>query len=608
MSEKAFRRVYDGFRNLAGGVDSGLSPELISPDQCAWAINVTMRGGKPRTRPSFVRRALAYGQAGWATTANAAVWQIAGDYLSDSGVGSLVFMAGGRIYQVAVTGAPTYQVTDASPANATNPSNLNTGWSIQAECFRIFQDGSTLPIIFNGSGSRYATPEEIKTGTVMAYQNGRIWYSVGTTGFAFRATDLVGNRDSGTAQYNYRDSVLHETENTFLNEGGDFMVPSSAGPIQAMGAPAQLDTSQGQGPLQVLTTGAVFSVNAPLDRETWKDITYPIQTISLTEKGAIGWLAVANGDLWFRSDDGVRSFVVARREFGQSGNTPQSDEMKRLLAYDNRILLPFGSATVFDNRLLGTAVPTLTANGSIVHTSLAVLDFSLASGLRRHVQPAWEGVWTGLRIHQVVRGRFDGVERCFMFCRDAADTELQLWELVYDTGAVTADQPTTTTRTRIPCVMETRSMSFRNENALKRQDVASVFVADMQDTVGFDVKYRPDGYPCWFDWHSWSECATIEQCMVNDGTCKTFANNRPQYRPKMRLPVPQDVCVDSTGMISRDFFEMAYRIAWTGHCTVSRFISSAIDLPEPAHGACLGVAVCKTLDCCTPAEGYDASG
>lgn len=593
MSERAAKRLYDGFRSLIDGVDSGVEADLIAPTQVSWAANVTVRGGKARTRPPFIKHALNFASQETRTVVNDAIFQVGLAYFGESNIGSLVFLAGGRLYKIAVENG--FAVTDVSPLTPVNPTNLSRGWTVQAERYGIFQDGQTKPIIFNGAGSRYAAADEIKVGTVMASQNGRIWYSVGSTGTAFRATDLTDNEAA----------ILKETENTFLNEGGDFSVPTTAGPITAMIAPAQLDTSQGQGPLQVLTTNSIFSVNAPIDRETWKDVTYPIQTYSLIEKGSIGWALGINGDIWYRSDDGARSFIVARRDFSDWGNTPQSSEMARSFDFDNKQLLSFGSAVLFDNRLLAVGAPSVTDAGAVVHSTLNVLDFRLVSGLKRKLPPSWEGVWTGLHIHQIVKGRFNGVERCFAFVRDSADTELQLWEVTYDTQAILyADQVESNVTNSIPCFIESHSMDFKNDNALKRLDTGSLFVNNLLGTVAFDVKYKPDQYPCWIDWHSWSVCVTSEQCEL--GPCGPLKNLKPQYRPKQKLPIPADDCDPSTGKLFRDFFDIQLRIAWTGQVTLQRVFLAAIDLPEPPYGACLGTESCKEIDCCDDPFEYDA--
>lgn len=614
MSERATagraapRRIYDGFHSLEGGVDTGVAPHMVAENQVVWSINATVRNGTLRSRPGFQRHALVFEDDETKTTVDDAIWQCAIAYLSDSQQGSLVFAKGGRLYKISVE-TPTQlgmPVQDVSPVDANNASNLNVGWMVQAENFVVFQDNQSTPIIFNGAGSNYAASNQIKTGSVMSYQNGRIWYSVGPTGKAFRATDLVNS----SSQWK-RSSVLYETENTFLNEGGDFAVPHTSGPITAMGSPAQLDTSLGQGPLQIFTTNAVFSINAPTDRNIWKDVTYPIQTFSLLEQGAVSprWMTAVNGDMWYRSPDGVRSFIVARRNFSEPGNTPQSSEMSRAFDFDNRGLLGYGSSVVFDNRLLGTAGPRKTTNGSIVHDYIAVLDFQLVSGLRRKLPIAWEGIWTGVSVLQIVKGWFAGRERCFLFVDD--DGELQLWEV---TLGNLYDNPDAATNVRIASAVETRAMDFDNPYALKTLDIASIWVEELNSAVDFQMQFKPDDYPCWIDWYSWSECQDNEQCfprparMCCPDECRTIKNYRPGYRPKMRLPQAPETCNDVARQPMNRFFECQFRLSWTGHASFSRGIFVGIDTPETVHGECLGTSECRQIECCDQVFEYDSNG
>jgi hypothetical protein len=242
----------------------------------------------------------------------------------------------------------------------------------------------------------------------------------------------------------------------------------------------------------------------------------------------------------------------------------------------------------------------------VVHTELTVLDFNLISGLRKKGMPAWEGIWYGLNVLQIVKGRFNNIERCFMFVDNAG--VLELWEMTL-TGEY--DMPTGGTRIPISAFIETRAMEFGNDRALKRLDVVSLFVAELFDTVNFVMRYRPDDYPCWVDWHEWSECNTVTQCFPVTGNCrdcKTIKNFKVGYRPKLKLPVPADVCDSTIGRPYREFFAVQLRLEWAGKVAFTQAIVSAIDIPEPSHGLCPGAAPCKEIDCCVTPEAYNSHG
>ena len=188
----------------------------------------------------------------------------------------LVASVGGRMFTIEL-GAGN-RVNDVTVADGPDSSILIKAWFTQVEKWLVKQNGTDLPVIFDGASCRRPAADELHTGTCGVYAWGRYWYSM-PDGRAYRATDLVWGNGN-------REDVLKETENDFLNAGGNFTVPGSAGIIRAITAPAVLDNALGQGPVHVLCDTAIFSCNAPVDRDVWKDVTYPIQTVTLNQNGA----------------------------------------------------------------------------------------------------------------------------------------------------------------------------------------------------------------------------------------------------------------------------------------------------------------------------------
>lgn len=569
-------------------MDGGRPPTEIGGDQVAFLTNATCRGGFLKHRPGYVPRPLAFGGSVQLQLAfEEGLFQCAHPYISDNGRGSIVVAISGKLFKIDIQ--QSFAVSDISITGDLNPSNRTVGWMVQAENYLVFQDNQTTPLIFNGASSRRATNSEIRPGSVMAVSNGRIWYAL-PGGTSFRATDIVRG-PSGTPANRYRDAILKETENTFLNEGGDFSTPGGAGEIRAMVVPANLDTSLGQGPLQVLTTKAIFSVNAPTDRTTWKDVTYPIVTDSLINFGALGpRSAIAhNGDIFYRSKDGFRSFVLARREFGSWGNTPISGEMRKVFKSDQQLLLRWGSSVQFNNRLLLTTWPRNSARG-VIHPALSVLNFDLVSVNRKKAPPSWEGVWTGLNILQVLNVEVNDVERCFAFVVNQ-ENKICLWE-------ITADDLFDDTDRRITWGITSRSFTCNADMSLKRIERSDVFVDELVGVADFSMQYRPDGAVCWQDWHQWSECATFEQCTVETEECQEIKNFQPQYRPKMRLPQPETICNPQTNQPFHDCFEVQLKLTITGSVRIRKLTVTARDRAEDSTGSCPPVAACKEVECC----------
>ncbi len=138
------------------------------------------------------------------------------------------------------------QLTGGNTADIYNQSMVPLGTKIIA----------TTPVTWSHGNS-----SELPPGRMGAYGRGRNWFSL-TDGRQFIASDITGG-PSGTQAENFRDAVLHITENAFLVGGGNFAVPGSIGDIRAMLFTSELDVSLGQGPLLVVTPNVTFSCQAP---------------------------------------------------------------------------------------------------------------------------------------------------------------------------------------------------------------------------------------------------------------------------------------------------------------------------------------------------------
>lgn len=605
MSERAPRRYTDGSVTFEGGVDSGVMPSEVDKNQVAFAVNASFRQSFVSPRPGFIQKdyetclsitadntlvtadqtnvtADGYSEECYSSSGLTGVFQCALPYIGDNGSTFILMLISGKVWLYDCL-QNSVQSLSATP-DLENPSNILDGWMVQAENFVVIQDGQSTPLIFNGSNLRRATIDEIKCGRVMAYVNGRIWYAL-ANGFSFRATDIVYG--DGT-----RASVLKETENTFLNEGGDFAVPSDSGGITAMAVPGNPDTSLGQGPLLIFTPRYVFSINAPVDRDVWKNLNYPIQAISLLTSGALGARSAitVNGDVFYRAVDGVRSFIIARRSFNDWGNTPISNEVLNIIDNDQADLLWASSAVVFDNRLLMTSQPRYNAEG-VVHKSLVVLDFDLITSLRKKFPPAWAGIWTGLDVLQVLKTENAYGDRCFSIAR-GLDGTIQIWEI---SKTEKFDNNLADGKKEIQWLVQTRAYNFELPFGLKRLDSGDIFIDSLDGDVLFNIEYRPDQYPGWIEWADWTECAATLQCQP---VCP-ITNFQPQYRPKMRLPTPSDIpCNSSISTPTRNMYEVQMSLTITGYCRIKSIRVHAYDVQEPAVGECLVFEGCKTLEAC----------
>lgn len=594
------KRFSDGLVDASGGMDSGKSPSLASEanpgglqrNQVSFAVNATMRGGKLKPRPGFKRIALDLGDV---EDYPAGLFQGGEYYAPGNNRPVLVASISGRLFQYNVDSGAVTEITIAGDPNA---ANVPVTHFLQAENYLIAQDGQANAIIYNGAVARRSNPvqKEVPCGTIMSYAMGRVAVCL-PDGSSYRIGDLVFS-SSGTPANGYRDAVLKFTENDYLNEGGDlvarvFGASYNLGPIAAMKALARLDNSLGQGPLQIFTTNGAFSVNLPFDRTTWKNLANPLQTVSLLSFGSLSQdsTQLVNSDIFYRAKDGIRSFVMANRFFGQWSNTPISREMTRVLAYDNAGLLHRSSAVNFDNRYLLTCSPVQTAYG-VYHRGLIALDFDLVSSMREQSPPAYDGVWLGPRILKILKGEFSGADRCFIFSLED-DNTVGLWE-------VTTDDKFDNGSTEITWWFETPAYPFGVPFTLKRLDTGDMWIDKVRGQVAFNLKFRPDRYPGWIDWQSWEECANYQNCATDPATgCLTIKALQDQFRPRMTFVQPPEDVDPITNRPFRDGYEFQARISVRGYCEITQLRLHAFERQESAYGELLPAAAeCADLIVC----------
>ncbi len=586
---------------LERGMSSGMDPRLIAPNQAALLINTTVRGGFPRNRPGWSQIGLIYESEEDQVAVETGRFQGASFFEPRGGPPCLVASISGRQWRFNVWTDNTVQ--ELTIPGDPNPSNRLQVWFVQAEDFLLMQDGQSKVWCYNGATARRLGVGELPVGCMMVYAEGRVVVALPDR-LSFGMGDLVGS-SSGTPAYAYRDAVLKYTENDFLNEGGVFSVPSNAGLINALSYVPNLDTSLGQGPIEVFTDNGAFSVNAPFDRTTWKNLNYPIQTVSLGSPGSLSqWSTVkVNGDIWYRGTDGIRSFIVARRDFGMWGNVPMSFEMDRLLKFDTKWLLPWASAVTFDNRMMMTASPRWDATHGVIHKALAVIDFDLISSMGNRTAPAWEGMWTGLDVLQLIAGHRNKIERCFSF--SLVDGAIELWEQL---PISLYDQPFNMLSQRIRWGGESRLFDYGQPNTLKSLERADLAPSDIQGQVDFTVQFRSDENPCWLNWNFGSGsnvftiCAQDSNCEPDDCWMPDIYNKT--YRTRVTLPAPPIICETSPNKPAH----LGYRhqLRWTilGPCTLKQMVMYARDMQQDPFEGCPPTAIACSVDICCPTDNF----
>lgn len=591
-------RVTDGFTSLEGGMDGGSATNLIPRNKVSFAMNATFRTGYVNNRPGWSNIPLVFVDEDQKTAYTTGRFQGGGWYIPDSGDPFAFVSVSGHIYRI-VKNASSATVEDLTPDGDPNMSTLPQVWMCQADRFMVIQDGRDAPFIYDGIKLRRAvyttgvisgkvpsgvgsTPEapigpEVPVGTIMAYGYGRLWVCRGKN---FQAGDILD-----ASIYN---SAIRFTEVLTLQDS--FAVAVTDGNITAMIFGANLDTSLGQGSLQVHTaSGSVTTLQVTVDRASWT--TSNIQQVGLVGGSSTGQNCAVNvnNDTWFRSHDGIRSFVVARREFNTWGNKPQSREVNNVLRYDTPDFLVQASGVWFDNRLLMTLSPQKSGH-NVYFQGLSVLDFDLISTLNKgsgsiystDPQPAYDGIWSGLNISQITKTFFGSKERCFIFSWDESLGN-GLWELSTEDSFDNGNCP-------IVSWLETGSYNFNNLTNTKKLSGADIYLDQLQGEVNFDFKWSPDQYPFWMNWQSFTQsdgkpCGTSVQ-RTNLLSCQVPVNVPIQYRSYLRLQEP-DYQADGpeTEFPLNQGYDFRFRVAWTGRCRIKGFRVLAALEPNTTTGS-----------------------
>jgi len=354
-------------------------------------------------------------------------------------------------------------------------------------------------------------------------------YANGTGGFATKAS-------SGSDT-----DLLRFTETTYLAEGGSFQVPSEMGKIRGMIFQPIADTASGQGDLMVFAEAGVVSFGVSAPRSMWKN-TPGFQRITLSKIGSIceRFLLPVNNDIYFRSADGIRSYRNARAEQDGFGQLPLSSQVQAFTDFDTESLLEAGSAIFFDNRLHFTVGPivdlkniTLPSNNPLptrptAFEGIGTFDFNSMGGAGKDKIATWDGLWTGIRVYQLISGYIDGVPRAFAFVQNKTTYENELWEL-YPWALY--DYTLTSSGDRIQCAVETRSYNFGSEWTLKKLTRGDLWVSDFDGISLVNVYYKPESSSCYQFWHSFTICAENKTCVpfVLDRTPAGSSESIPMY-------------------------------------------------------------------------------
>jgi hypothetical protein len=404
------------------------------------------------------------------------------------------------------------------------------------------------------------------------------------------------------------DDVLRFSEISFLAEGGTFSLPSQMGRVKCLAFVPIQDDATGQGDLVAFCERGAASFMVSLPRMEWK-ATKGFQRVLFLDIGASSKsVQVVNGDIFFRSADGngIRTYRSARAEFDSYGQTPMSAEIDPILTRDTLWMLDGVSFAYFDDRLLMTCWPegrkravagrglnnsAATAAAPIptpvVYTGIVALDFRSTAVNAGKSAAAYDGVWTGLPVLQLLSGNFDSVQRAFAFAfpkfNSASGGQIQLWELTRD-----EEHDTGTSEQRIVASVVPKAFQFEELMTLKKLLRCDVWFDDLGGGPDHDfeaqVWYRPDNAPDWIPWFSFTRCFHTETALASDltGSLPYLARG---YAPQQRSPSPPLDPNPATSVPAYLGYEFVLKIEWKGRARLSRILLHSLKQTEAVGGA-----------------------
>jgi hypothetical protein len=266
-----------------------------------------------------------------------------------------------------------------------------------------------------------------------------------------------------------------------------------------------------------------------------------------------------------------------------------SHEVERILNLDNQALLDFSSGVFFDNRILMTASPISTTQG-VYNQALVALNNDLLSTVRDKKPPAYDGAWPGMNVMGMMTGDFAAVERCYQFVFNTVLNTLELWELLPQSASDVENNPNP------PIIGDNGTQAiqwwfespvlFREQNlaqrTFKQLNNGEIMVDKLVGQVNFQAFYKPDQYPCWIPWLSWSECAT-----------KPADATKPAFKPRMGLGTPSGIpCDPYNNRPLREGFNFQFKLVITGQCEFIGARFEAVVRPMPTFASPSCNAIC----------------
>ncbi len=594
---------YDGLESTIGV--SGDNPCVIPRNQLASQINRTNRFGINATRPGFMGLSLTFVDDTDGNNAKLfAAGNVQGAFFYNSypsfNLTYLIVSIAGTIFKIQVIGKNGF----VSVLFTGNEPVFTHAWFAQGFDWLVIQDGLNAPIVWNGvDPARRAVEGEVPTGSCMAFIHGRLCVASSDGTNQIAVGDIVYGNDATTTI-----DIIKFTDTIYWAEGGAFGVPVYVGNITGMYAMAYLDTGTGQNDLVVLGTEGAVSIDLSNPREQWKDLN--ILRISLIGGGCVSGdsMASMNGDLFFRSAEGVRSYKNARMEFASTWKqTPLSNDVMRWIESDTPKLLQFNLQVAWNNYLFSACSPMLAkANNSFAgahryHRGFVVLDAQSESNTSRTGSSAWYGLWTGIRPTAMIQGRIENSHRCFAFSYDC-DGVNRLYEITKDAPVDSIDGRPIPIRssldTGILGSVASANAGLSNNFELKQLSGGTIELSDLTEPITVGILVKPNNSPCFIEVDSFPVGCP---CVLPDAADCGLPFSWPQALRRNFMQNPASCAPGSSEMVRR-VYHFQGRVTFSGHARLDRIRFRMKAQPSVDTVEC--AVECAPIDCCPDADAF----
>jgi hypothetical protein len=551
--------VADGQMSFEGGQDSSLPPARLPENRYAAGVNVTTEQGTLRPRYGYERKSISFQAGGYSYKFNKIInfrelfqqgnFQAAAPYLLGS-KWHLIIVISGVIYLVDVADWSAIILTRNTETQL-DATSKRINWTVAGK-YLVLHDFPSRPIIVEGFVARRSRYEEFELPPCRlgAFNQSRMFFANAANDFS--AGDPVGNAATPDAPI-----TVYEIELSGSPYFADvYQIPSKYNsPITAMATLQSVDSSTGIGALVVSTEKELFAYNTVAPRDDWGAGKFGSSVSD--QAGIVGPRAICNvnSDLFFISGDGeLRSLSAAQNEQKKWARVPMSVEVREWTKYASPELLQYTCLAYFRNKIFWAVRPFRTFSTrfdgvrvlDIAHAGIAVLELDNVSRAGSDSNPAWAGLWTGVRpLDFVVCG-----ERMFIISKDNKS-----YNAVYEVDPeISFDRTTCGQRRPVRSVIYTREHLFKDPFAIKRLHSVEMGVTKIQGNFKLKIEWKPSHSETFLPWADFDHEVPSKYIYIENNSLQ---ERLPLSFRELKFGLPD---VQSGHPVTQDLFSSVKRV------------------------------------------------